>query len=106
MRSLALAAAFAAAAAPALAGPCNTAGMRSPGTSAPTQFTIVNAVPDRTASLFWIDFNGNPVLYATIPPGGSHTQQTYRGHIWISENSFGYCDLIFIPENNIEVIVR
>lgn len=85
---------------------CNTQGRKSPGSNAPTQFTVINQVGDRSAKLYWIDFNGQPVLYATIPPNGRHTQQTYRGHLWTSVNSFGYCDTIFEAHNNLEVVIK
>ncbi|MCI5074213.1 hypothetical protein [Oricola sp.] len=94
------------AAGPALSQACNTQGMRSPGTNSPTHFTIINQVHDRSAQLYWIDFDGRPQLYATIPPNGRYEQQTYRGHIWKSENSLGYCDIIFIAENNAEIIIK
>lgn len=85
---------------------CNTAGMRSPGTSQPTQFTVHNRIHDRSANLYWVDFNGQKKLYATIPPNGTHTQQTYRGHIWVSENSLGYCDVMFAAHNNVEIVIK
>lgn len=85
---------------------CGTESMRSPGSNEPTQFTVVNDIGDRTARLYWIDFEGQKKLYAEIPPHGRHQQQTYRGHIWVSENSYGYCDLVFIPHNHAEIIIR
>lgn len=85
---------------------CDTGGMRSPGTNDQRLITVRNAVPDRSAKLYWIDFQGNKKLYATIPPNGSHTQQTYIGHIWTSENSYGYCDIIFTVQNNAEIIIK
>lgn len=85
---------------------CNVSGMKSPGSNEPTQFTVVNDIHDRSAKLYWIDFEGNKTLYATIPPNGVHQQQTYRGHIWISENSYGYCDIVWIAQNHAEIVIR
>lgn len=93
-------------AAGAQADVCGTEGMRSPGSSQPTQFTVINAVGDRTAKLYWIDFEGQKKLYAEIPPNGRHEQQTYRGHIWVSENSFGYCDIVFVSHNHAEIVIK
>ncbi len=93
-------------AASASADVCGTDGMRSPGSSQPTHFTVINDIGDRTAKLYWIDFEGQKKLYAEIPPHGRHEQQTYRGHIWVSENSFGYCDVVFIAHNNAEIVIK
>jgi len=85
---------------------CNWGAMRSASSNDQRLLTVVNQVSDRTAMLYWIDFNGNKVRYAEIPPYGRHVQQTYRGHVWISENSYGYCDVIFTVENNVEIIIK
>lgn len=90
----------------AFADPCNTEGMRSIGSNDGRELIVVNQVGDRSASLYWIDFEGNKKLYATIPPNGRHVQPTFRGHVWISENSYGYCDVIFTVENNVEIIIK
>ena len=90
----------------AIAGPCNTAGMRSAGSNDGRELIVENRIHDRTASLYWIDFDGNRKLYATIPPNGRHVQGTFRGHVWISENSYGHCDVIFTVENNVEIIIK
>ena len=88
------------------AGACNWGPMRSVGSDDGRELIVVNQVGDRTARLYWIDFDGRPKLYAEIPPNGRHVQQTYRGHVWISENSYGYCDVIFTVENNVEIIIK
>ncbi len=113
MSKLAVAAVIAASAviaatpnAPAEAAACNTAGMRSIGSNDGRELIVVNAVGDRSAELYWIDFNGQWVRYATIPPNGRHVQQTFRGHVWASVNSYGYCDVVFTVENNVEIIIR
>lgn len=33
--------------------------------------------------LYWIDFQGQKKLYATLQPGGSLSQSTYVGHTWL-----------------------
>ncbi len=85
---------------------CNWGNMRSESSNQGRELIVVNRVGDRTARLYWIDFDGNPKLYAEIPPNGRHVQSTYRGHVWVSENSFGYCDVIFTVENNVEIIIK
>lgn len=91
---------------PAEAAACNTSGMRSIGSNDGRELIVVNAVGDRSAELYWIDFNGKWIRYATIPPNGRHVQQTFRGHVWASVNSYGYCDVIFTVENNVEIIIK
>lgn len=85
---------------------CNTAGMRSAASNDVRELIVVNAVHDRSADLFWIDFDGNWKKYVTIAPNGRHRQQTYRGHVWASVNSYGYCDVVFTVENNVEIIIK
>ena len=88
------------------AGACRWAGMRSAGSNEARELVVVNQVGDRSARLYWIDFDGQPRFYAEIPPWGRHVQQTYRGHVWVSENSYGYCDVIFTVENNVEIVIK
>lgn len=85
---------------------CNWGGMRSEGNNDVRELIVVNRVGDRSANLYWIDFDGKPVFYAKIPPNGRHVQQTYRRHVWVSENTYGYCDVIFTVENNVEIIIK
>ena len=33
--------------------------------------------------VYWMDFEGHREHYATLPPGGRHTQPTYAGHVWV-----------------------
>ena len=107
MKKTAFAAVIAAlAATDGLAAACNWGAMRSIGSSDGRELIVVNQVGDRSARLYWIDFDGQPRFYAEIPPWGRHVQQTYRGHVWVSENSYGYCDVIFTVENNVEIIIK
>lgn len=106
MKTLVLASLAACLASPVFGAPCDTGGLRSAGSNEGRELIVHNQVGDRSASLYWIDFAGQKVLYAEIPPNGRHVQQTYRGHVWISENSYGYCDVIFTVENNVEIIIK
>ncbi len=85
---------------------CNWGAQRSDGTDTQRELIVVNAVSDRSARLYWIDFDGNPVFYTEIPPNGRHVQGTYYRHVWVVENSYGYCDVIFRVENNLEVVIK
>jgi hypothetical protein len=88
------------------AASCNSAGLVSQASNEARELVVVNAVGDRAAELYWVDFSGAWVHYATIPPNGRHVQQTYRGHVWLSVNSYNYCDIVFTVENNVEIIIK
>lgn len=53
-----------------------------PGAGAPSEIEFINArrAPVR---LYWIEFDGAPRLYATIPPGGEVLQPTFVSHRWL-----------------------
>jgi len=53
-------------------------------TGVATTLTFSNETA-QTISLVWRDASGNPRTYATIPPGDSHRQGTFAGHVWIIE---------------------
>ena len=85
---------------------CNWGMMRSEATDEDRELTVVNRVGDRTANLYWIDFDGNPIFYTSIPPNGRYVQPTLYRHVWVVENSYGYCDVIFTVENNGEIVIK
>jgi hypothetical protein len=85
---------------------CNWGNLRSDPTNEGRELTVVNNVGDRTANLYWINFDGNPVFYASIPPRGRYVQQTLYRHVWVVENSYGYCDVILTVENNVEIVIK
>lgn len=37
---------------------------------------------DQPVEVYWIDRQGELRFYAAVPPGGSHTQGTFAGHLW------------------------
>lgn len=40
-------------------------------------------------NLYWIDYNGNPVLYTTIKPNKTYSQQTFMTHPWVITDQNG-----------------
>lgn len=68
---------------PAATTPVAPVGVQAsdPNTTAPGEVIFVN---DSRApiDIYWIDFNGVPVLYATLLPGESYAQPTTEGHVW------------------------
>ncbi|MBI5690327.1 MAG: hypothetical protein HZC55_09510 [Verrucomicrobia bacterium] len=47
--------------------------------------TAVHVVNRRSGvvSVYWLDFEGKRRHYADLPPGQSHLQATYAGHVWM-----------------------
>ena len=62
--------------------------LKSQNSDTPTNITFTNATCDPVL-LYWIDFDGNRVLYATIPAGESYVQNTYLTHPWVVTNALG-----------------
>lgn len=74
-----LASLLAAAAVPALV--TRVAAQASPRSAAPARIIFSNLGSSPLVAV-WMDFAGAEVIYSTIAPGGSVTQDTYVGHIW------------------------
>lgn len=56
--------------------------VRSTAGDTPTVFTVVNG-SDHLVKLYWINYAGEPVLYAAIQPGSRFSQPTYATHPWL-----------------------
>lgn len=50
-----------------------------------------------TVSIYWLDFNGERVLYNTLGPGESDRQQTYVTHPWVIVDAEGRCIEQLVP---------
>lgn len=50
-------------------------------TTTPTTISFVNSSA-KPIDVYWIDFSGVPILYATLAPGESYVQETTEGHVW------------------------
>jgi len=53
-----------------------------------TEFTFTNH-KNTAVKLYWIDYTGKAILYATVPPDGHILQPTYMSHVWMFENNKG-----------------
>lgn len=65
----------------ATAVPVLAAAQASPSSVAPARIVFTNLASTPIVAV-WMDFSGREVIYATISPGQSVTQDTYVGHIW------------------------
>jgi VHL beta domain len=60
----------------------------------PTGMTFVNR-SDEPVKIYWLNFQGERVLYQYLPPGGRHTQKTFMGHNWLVTTLAEQCIGIF-----------
>jgi hypothetical protein len=72
-----------------------TATLKSLNSDNPTNITFTNATCI-AISIYWLDFEGNRVFYADIPPGVSYVQNTFLTHPWVVTNANGDIGL-FLP---------
>jgi|GEM_PF-774706 hypothetical protein len=87
-------------------GACSYGNMHSFGSDVEREFTIENRASNRTMLLYWIDFDGKPVLYGEIGPRQKITQGTYFGHLWTIESAGNRCEAIFLVASNLELRIR
>ena len=87
-------------------GACSFGNIRSLSSDAEREFTVENRSANRTMLLYWIDFDGKPVLYAEIGPRQKTTQGTYFGHLWTVESAGNRCEAIFVVASNLELRIR
>ena len=73
----------------------------SPSDEDRTSFTLQFLNDMNTpVNIFWIDFDGNEVLYfKNIPPGRDSTVFTYINHLWVVRDMEGACVESFVIEN-------
>ena len=62
----------------------------SEGGGQPTTIVFDNQTSE-PRYVYWLDFAGQRVLYATLRPGESATQQTYAGQMWVVTDAESRC---------------
>jgi putative Ig domain-containing protein/galactose oxidase-like protein/Kelch motif protein len=67
--------------------------------STPAAIPFVNNSANLTFQIFWLDYNGNRVLYTTLGPGQSFIQQTFLTHPWVIADTSpaATCQEIYLP---------
>ncbi len=67
--------------------------------STPAAIQFVNASTTLSFQVFWLDYNGNRVFYATLGPGQSYVQQTFLTHPWVIADTSpaAACQQIYLP---------
>ena len=70
--------------------------LRSLGTTQSTSITVVNR-GEQPVRLYWLDFDGKRMLYATLTKNQAITQLTYLTHPWIVTDLKDECHAIYMP---------
>ena len=67
--------------------------------STPTAIRFVNNSANVAFQVFWLDYNGNRVFYATLSPGQSYVQRTFLTHPWViaDTSTAAVCQEIYLP---------
>ena len=69
---------------------CHVAQARSIEGTTPSQIDFVNA-SGTTVDIYWLDYEGDRVHYATLAPGGNLAQPTWLTHPWVAVDKAGNC---------------
>jgi len=56
--------------------------------------TIVNYL-DHPVLIYWLNYQGNRVLYRTLGPGDGYPQKTFFTHVWLATTEDGSCAGLF-----------
>jgi von Hippel-Lindau disease tumor supressor len=74
-------------------------GLRSVEGSTSTKITFVNQGKS-TKLIYRINYEGTRVLYNTLRPKQTYTQQTFVTHPWVATTRKGTCAGVFLPARN------
>ncbi|EDY17573.1 conserved hypothetical protein [Chthoniobacter flavus Ellin428] len=76
--------------------PAEMAGIKS-AIGAATKITFVNG-STQAIQVYWIDYNGNRVLYQTLAPGEEYGLNTYLHHPWVITDEEGNAWTIYYAD--------
>ncbi|KAM6214177.1 von Hippel-Lindau disease tumor suppressor [Rhynchocyon petersi] len=80
--------------------------LRSVNSREPSQVIFCNRSP-RVVLPVWLNFDGEPQPYPTLPPGTGRRIHSYRGHLWLFRDAGTYDGLLvnqtelFVPSLNV-----
>jgi hypothetical protein len=66
------------------------------GSRSPTTITFTNK-SNATVRIYWLNFNGDRILYGTLKNGQVLSQPTYLTHPWVVANTSDQCEAIYMP---------
>jgi len=73
--------------------------LRSLALNQPTTVTFTNHT-EGVRRLYWLNHNGERVLYATLQPGMVFQAQTYITHSWVVADASDKCQAIYMPTSD------
>lgn len=76
---------------------CSAEGSLKSSSGAATNLTFENATGGEI-SLYWLDYQGQRVLYKKLPAGQTYLQGTFVTHPWLLTDAQGACIGIYTPE--------
>jgi hypothetical protein len=83
---------------------CGVVGsIRSEQGTAPAVMVFEDSL-DQPISIYWINYNGELVLYKDLQPGGSFSVNTYFTHPWLITRQDGACLDVFVPSQVAQTI--
>ena len=81
---------------------CDTVdGVRSVTYGQEATLTITNYLSS-SVRVYWINYQGNRVLYRNLGPGESYRQKTYFTHIWLATLEDGGCASLFLVDRQVD----
>lgn len=72
-------------------------GLRSANSNVATEIRFLN-ITGFPVKLYWIDFDGERELIASVKDGQGVVFNTFITHPWVVEDSAGICQGVFFPE--------
>ncbi|XP_007983401.2 von Hippel-Lindau disease tumor suppressor isoform X1 [Chlorocebus sabaeus] len=81
--------------------------LRSVNSREPSQVIFCNRSP-RVVLPLWLNFDGEPQPYPTLPPGTGRRIHSYRGHLWLFRDAGTHDGLLvnqtelFVPSLNVD----
>jgi TIR domain/VHL beta domain len=70
--------------------------LRSQATTESAEISFANRSPE-TRRIYWLNFDGVRVLYASLASGQTVDSQTYMTHPWLVANDADECKAIYMP---------
>ena len=71
--------------------------LKSVSSSVPTPVAFVNTSTTDTFIVYWLNYSGQRVWYATVAPGKTWSIPSFVTHPWLIADSVGTCAAIFQP---------
>lgn len=85
---------------------CDWGNLHSLSSNTHKRFAVTNRNQSRNILMYWINFDGEPILYSDVPPKGKVVHNTYEGHLWVIVDSTGECEAMVMVETAMDLVIR